>query len=113
MARRSTVNIKDLVGKTAKTTQVKFMGHFIEVKELSVSQVREFQEGVKNMQGDDPDAEVDGTELQRDLIRMSVVDADKLSDEDIDSFPMGEVIKLGNEIIRISGLNRTDAEGNG
>ena len=112
MARRNTVNIKDLLGTKPKTHPVKFMGANIEVMELSVAQVRDFQEGVRSLQSDNPDEEVDGTELQRDLIRMAVVDAEKLTDEEIDSFPMGDIIRLGNDIIRISGLNRQDAEGN-
>ena len=112
MARRNIVALEDLLDRPAKTHVTKFMGQNIEVKELSVAQVREFQEGVKAMQADNPDADVDGTELQRDLIRMAVIGADKLTDDQIDSFPMGEVIKLGNDIIRISGLNRGEDSGN-
>lgn len=94
--------MKHLVGKQI-TESVEFLGDTVEVKKLSVSEVMGIQRLFNKSQKSK--AEDSQIQLLRDVIRIAVVDAEELTDEDFDSFPLGELNKLSEDILRISGLS--------
>ena len=102
--------MKNLLDKATKTEKVKFMGtETVEVRKLTVAQVRDFQKQMGTVEGEEPSDEK-GLELQRYVIRAAVVGADELTDEEMDSFPLDDLSRLVNDILRLAGV-RSD-EGN-
>ena len=98
--------MKHLVGKVI-TKQVPFMGDEVEVRKLSVSEVMKVQELVKKAnKSKSEDAQMG---LLRDVIRLAVVGAEEISDEDFNTFPIGELSELSNEILSFSGLGDSTA----
>lgn len=97
------MSIKSLVGKKM-TKPVKFMGEDVKISKLSVAQVMEIQEKAKSLDGD----ENEGLNILRTVIRSSVEDAAEISDTDFESFPMDELSKLSNEIMKFSGIDGGD-----
>lgn len=92
--------IKNLVGRKMTKT-VKFINEDIKITKLSVAEVLEIQERAK-LNAEDQD---NGFNLLKKVIRMSVEGASELSDEDFNSFPMDELSKLSNEIMKFSGIS--------
>lgn len=90
--------MKSLVGRKMSKT-VKFMNENVEINKLSVTQVLEIQSMAKSA-GDNEN----GLELLKVVIKQSVEGADELSEADFDSFPMDELSKLSNEIMKFSGI---------
>ena len=100
--------MKHLVGKVI-TKDVEFMEDSVKVRKLTVSEVFKVQELVTKSQKSKKDsAQID---LLKDVIRLAVVDADKLTDEDFNQFPIAELNKLSEEILKFSGL-AGETEGN-
>lgn len=93
--------MKNLVGKVI-TEKADFMGETVEIRKLSVSQVMEVQKIVKNSAKSKK--EEDQLGLLRDVIRLAVVGAEELSDEDFNTFPLSELNELTNKVLRFSGL---------
>lgn len=92
--------IKGLVGrKMTKTT--KFIGEDIKINKLNVAEVMAIQESAKSI-SEDSDA---GLSLLRKVIRLSAEGADELTDDDFKTFPMDELSKLSNEIMKFSGIS--------
>lgn len=91
--------IKGLVGKRM-TKSVKFVGEDVKISKLSVAEVMEIQELARNA-NEDTQA---GLELIKKVIRLSVEGANALEDDDFKSFPMDELSKLSNEIMKFSGI---------
>lgn len=91
--------IKGLVGRKMTKT-VKFMGEDVKISKLSVSEVMSIQEKAKEVEKDD----TAGLELLQTVIRSAVEGADDLADEDFQTFPMDELSKLSNEIMKFSGI---------
>ncbi len=91
--------IKSLVGRKM-TKSVKFMGEDVKISKLSVSEVMEIQDKAKAVEGDD----TAGLELLKCVIRAATEGAEDLADEDFQTFPMDELSKLSNEIMRFSGI---------
>ena len=98
--------MKHLVGKVI-TKKYSFMDDEVEVRKLSVSEVFKVQELVKQSSKKSDDASQLG--LLRDVIRLAVVGAENLSDEDFDQFPLGELSNLSNNILAFSGLGNSEA----
>jgi len=98
--------MKHLVGKVI-TKKYSFMDDEVEVRKLSVSEVFKVQELVKktNKKTD----EASQLALLRDVIRLAVVGANELSDEDFDQFPLGELSNLSNNVLSFSGLSGEEA----
>ena len=104
--------MKALLAKAAtKTTKVKFMDtETVEVRKLTVSQVKDFQAKLEANKGkEDVDT---GLSLQRDLIRLAVIGADELTDEEMDQFPLDDITKLFDSILRLAGVKGEAAAGN-
>ena len=91
--------IQGLVGKKM-TKKIKFMGQDVEISKLSVSQVLEIQEASKDAEK----SEKEGFEALKKVLRFSVEDANDLSDEDFDTFPLDELVKASNQIMAFSGI---------
>lgn len=89
----------ELVSKKM-TKDYNFMGTTIKISKLSVRQVKEIQEKSKGLSEDSEE----GFDLVKDIIRGSVEGADEISSEDFDNFPLGELNKLSEEIMKFSGL---------
>jgi hypothetical protein len=98
--------MKHLVGKVI-TKKVPFMGDEVEVRKMSVSEVMKIQDMVKLAAKSKADDSQLG--LLRDVIRLAVVGADEISDEDFNTFPIGELSELSNEILSFSGLGDSTA----
>jgi hypothetical protein len=99
--------MKHFVGKVITQT-TPFMGGEVEVRKLTVGQIMSMQDIINKA------AKVKGTEgqikLLRDIIRISVVGADELTDEDFNTFPIQELNQLSEAILSISGLGGSGGE---
>ena len=91
--------IKGLVGKKMTKT-VKFMGEDVKISKLSVLEVREIQDSAKAVETDDNA----GFDVLKTVIKTAVEDAENLSDQDFEGFPMDELSKLSTEIMKFSGI---------
>lgn len=100
------IAFRDLIGQRVEKN-TKFMGKDVTISKLSVSQVLEIQEKAKTIQDD----ETGGLELLRTVIRLSVKGAEDLTDEDFATFPMEELAKLSNEIMKYSGMGQQEQQG--
>lgn len=98
--------MKHLVGKVI-TKKVEFMGDKVEVRKMSVAEVMDVQKVVKeSAKSKSDDSQIS---LLRDVIRIAVVGADELSDQDFNTFPIAELNELSNAILTFSGLGDNDA----
>jgi len=93
--------IKALVGQRMTKT-VKFLTGDVKISKLTVSEVLEIQNKAKDADKD----ENAGLELLKTVIRMGVEGGQELDDTDFDNFPMEELSKLSNEIMKYSGLGQ-------
>jgi hypothetical protein len=93
--------IKALVGQRMTKT-VKFLGSDVKISKLSVSEVLDIQNKAKDAEKD----ENAGLELLKSVVRSAVDGGADLDDSDFDSFPMDELSKLSNEIMKYSGLGQ-------
>lgn len=94
--------MKDLVGKRiTKTT--KFMGTEVTITKLSVAEVKEIQEASKPAE-EGHDDEATGIEVLRKVIQLSCPESRDLSQEDFETFPIDELSKLSEEIMKFSGM---------
>jgi hypothetical protein len=95
--------MKHLVGKVI-TKKVPFMEDEVEIRKLSVNEVFQVQKLVtKSSKSKSEDAQLG---LLRDVIRMSVVDAADLTDEDYNTFPIAELSLLTEAVLEFSGIGQ-------
>ena len=96
--------MKNLVGKSV-TKKVKFMGEDIVIRKLSVAQVLSIQEKAKET------AEADNAlDVLQLILSLSVEGADELSAEDFASFPMDELNRLSQEVMKHSGVGENQGK---
>lgn len=88
-----------LVGKRVSKS-VKFMNTDLTINKLTVDEVMEIQVKAKNIEGN----EEEGFNVLKHVIKSSADGAKDLSDDDFKTFPMDELSKLSNEIMKFSGL---------
>lgn len=94
--------MKNLLGKV-KSISVPFMDdETVEVTRLTVAQVRDFQKELEAAKADE--SEDSGLRIQRAIVRMAVVGARELTDEELDSFPLVELSKLTQKILELAGV---------
>jgi hypothetical protein len=96
--------IRGLVGQRM-TKSVKFMGKDVTISKLSVAEVMDIQNKAKTLEQNDDS----GIDVLMTVIRSAVEGAKDLSDQDFESFPMDELAKLSNEIMRFSGIREKDS----
>jgi hypothetical protein len=76
----------------------------VEIRKLSVNEVFQVQKLVtKSSKSKSEDAQLG---LLRDVIRMSVVDAADLTDEDYNTFPIAELSLLTEAVLEFSGIGQ-------
>ncbi len=96
--------MKHLVGKVI-TKKFPFMEDEVEVRKLSVKEVFEVQKLVQKS------AKLKGEEAQlgllRDVIKLAVIGAEELSDEDFNSFPIADLSDITENILEFSGIGGT------
>lgn len=97
--------IRALVGKRMHK-KVKFMDADVVIYKLSVSEVLEIQEKAKTT-----DADAQGFDVLKTIIRSAVEGASELSDEDFATFPMDELNKLSTAIMQHSGIGQDEKAG--
>jgi hypothetical protein len=98
--------IKNLVGQKMTKT-VKFLNSDIKISKLTVAEVLEIQSKAANIEKDD----TAGLELLKTVIRSAVEGGADLDDSEFDNFPMDELSKLSNEIMKYSGLGQSQDAG--
>lgn len=98
--------MKHLVGKS-QTKKVEFMGDEVEIKKLSVAEVMELQEIIKKAS-----KSKDPLQVLKDVLRISVVGAEELNDEDFNSFSPVDLNELAQEVLVYCGLSEKEAQGN-
>lgn len=91
--------MKEFLGKNL-TRKVKFMDGEVEVKELTVADVKNIEAETKKLEDNE-----DQIEALHYILRLAVVGAEELTDEEIDSLPIAELTKLSEEIM---GVNRQE-----
>ena len=90
------MTIKTIAGKKISRT-IKFCGEDIKIHKLSVQQVFEIQKLSE-------EAKDDGLAVLRTVVNFAVEDAGLLTDEEFEQFPMDELSKLSEEIMKFSGV---------
>lgn len=98
--------MKDFLGKV-QTRPVQFMDGEVEVKTLTVGNAREIEAKTKEINAE-ASSDVDQLELLRFVIRMCVVGAEELTDEELDSFPVAELTKLSEAIMGMAASEGND-----
>jgi hypothetical protein len=97
--------MKHLVGKVI-TKKVPFMGDEVEVRKLTVGTIMDLQKIIQKAEkSKDDKAQL---KLLCDIIKVAVVGAEELTDEDFESFPLSELTELSNHVMRVSGLGGTE-----
>lgn len=95
----ATDGMKSLIGKKM-TRNVKFMGEDIKISKLSVSEVLEIQNKAKAIENN----EQEGFNVLKVVVRAGAEGGQDLSDDDFNNFPLDELSKLSNEIMKFSGI---------
>lgn len=99
--------MKHLVGFKQKTVKVPFMEtETVEVKKLTVAQVKDFQSQLESIK--EKDSAESGLDIQRTIIRMAVVGAEDLTNEELDSFPLDEIVNLAQRILELAGVRASE-----
>jgi hypothetical protein len=91
--------IKSMVGRKM-TKAIPFMDEKVNISKLSVAQVLSIQESAKEVEQDDDKS----FELLKNIIMSAVEGGEDLSEEDFKNFPLDELSKLSNEIMKFSGI---------
>lgn len=102
--------MKHLVGKKI-TKKFPFMGDEVEVRQLSVKEVFTVQDIIKKSQKSKAN-ESNQAELLRNIIKIAVVGAEELTDEEFDGFPIAALNELSENILQFSGLSGDAPKGN-
>jgi hypothetical protein len=94
-----TTSFKDLIGKKM-SKDVKFMDSSVTIRKLSVTEVLNIQEAAKAA-GEDETANFD---LLKMVIKSATVGAEELSEADFDEFPLDDLSRLSEDIMKFSGI---------
>jgi hypothetical protein len=95
--------MRNLVGKVRDIVEVPFMGETVQVQSLTVKEIRDFQKFVKEAQKDESEDGALG--IQRQLIRLAVVGASDMTDDELDGFSIKSLASLSRSILEHNGLN--------
>ena len=94
--------MKHLVGKKL-TKKVPFMGEEVEVKMLTIDSVIEVQKLVAKA-SKAKDVEAGQIDLMRQVLRLAVVGAEEMTDEEFNGFPIAELTSLSEAVLAVSGI---------
>lgn len=95
--------MSDKFSGTKITKKFKFCEKEIDVAKLSVKQVLEIQSRAK----DSKEGAEDNLEVLMLVVKSGAPDLKELTDEELQEFPMDELVKLSTEILKYSGLAQT------
>jgi hypothetical protein len=105
------MSFKTLIGRRVTKT-VKFLDTNVEINKLSVAQVQDIQARVAAL----PKADAEGADgsdvgnahlgLMIEVIKMSVVGAEEVTEDQFRDFPLEDLQKLSDEVLRHSGLGK-------
>jgi DNA-binding transcriptional regulator/RsmH inhibitor MraZ len=101
------MKMKEFLGKQF-TKKVPFMGEEVEIKVLTVGSAREIEDLTKKM-NKLPEEKRDNLELLRKVIRMAVIGAEDLTDDELDSFPVSELTDLSQAIMGVGSSEEGNA----
>jgi len=91
--------MKQFVGKLL-TREVPFMDDKVDIKVLTVGDIRQIEAKTKEVQKKAGKAgDLDQLEILRFVLRLAVVGAEDMSDEDFDGFPVTELTNLSEAIV--------------
>jgi len=99
--------MKQFVGKT-QTKTVPFMDGEVEIKVLTVGNVKAIEARTKKEEAKKEENR-DQLAVLRFVMRLAVIGAEDLTDEDFDGFPVTELTKLSEKIM---GVDTSVEEGN-
>jgi hypothetical protein len=88
-------------GKTI-SQKVKFMDDTIEISKLTVSQVMKIQEAASAL--GEGSTEADNTKVLFIVIQSGALELAELTEDEMGEFPMEELSRLSNEIMKYSGV---------
>ena len=88
--------MKHLVGKK-QVKKVPFMDDEVEIRKLTIAEVFEIQKVLNKKDKDE-------MELLREVLRLSVVGAEDMTDDEFNSFPPGDLNTLSEIIMEYCGL---------
>ena len=94
-------NLRELINKR-QLKQVNFMGSKIEVNKLTLAECTEIQTFAQKVNAENPEA---GLELIREIVRVGVPAASDFTDEDFSAFPMDDLTKLSDEVLKYAGMD--------
>ena len=97
--------MKHLIGKV-RTQEVDFMDDKLEVKLLSISDIEDMQKEISSK-----DDDMASLQTLSKICKHTVVGAEEMTDEEFKQFPLIEVTKLVEEIMKVNGLFATDDQG--
>ena len=92
-------DIKSMVGKKM-TKEVTFMSEKVTISKLSVSEVMDIQSKAKGL----TENSEEGFSILMTVIQSAVNGGKELTEEDFNGFPMDELAKLSEEIMKFSGI---------
>lgn len=95
--------MKEFVGKS-QTQKVPFMDGEVEVRLLTVGDAQEIDRLTKELASKEDKEDSDNLELLRSIIRMMVIGADELSNEDFDTLPIASLTSLVETITQSAGV---------
>jgi hypothetical protein len=90
------------------TKTVKFLNEDVQVRKLTVSEVKEIQELAKTVEGQEDN---DGLDILQKVISLSVVGGEELTADDFAAWPMDELSTLSNTIMKYSGFGEAAPQG--
>jgi hypothetical protein len=93
--------IKGLVGRKMQK-DTKFLAETIKISKLSVAEVMEIQ--AKAKAAEEAQDDQSGMELLKLVIRAGVEGGMELTDDDFGGFPMDELSRVSQEIMKFSGI---------
>jgi hypothetical protein len=96
-------DLKEL-SRANNTRKIKFLGRNIEIKKLTLSECQEIQR--KSMDTDENNQD-QGFELIKMTIALGVPAAAEFSDDDFAEFPMDDLTKLAEEVMKLAGMSST------
>lgn len=84
------------------TKNIPFMNAKIEIIKLTLAETMEIQKMAQDAAGEDPDM---AFKMIRDIIRMGAPAAKDFEDEQFNNFPMEDLNKLADEILKYGGMD--------
>jgi hypothetical protein len=91
--------MKHLIGKK-QTKKVKFAGGDVEIRKLSINDVMAVRDTIEAAKEDS-----DQMRVLRDVLRMAVVGADEMTDEEFNEFSPSDLNELSETILQYCGLS--------